>query len=171
MFAVDLLLSQRWRAGLFPLMRISESSTKLVPQSGILAVIGLEGGVMNGVMRGSINARNAPRDAVVYVHGPAGDDDEGSQVDDGVKRDEEDENEVGKALSKAVDRVESKGCKRGCVDEGVMRLVKGLVQERVMQRSVHKVDDAVTEGEKQQRRNEKIRIAVLGWVVVYLPVP
>lgn len=128
------------------LIRLAVAAAQAVPEGGVLAVVVVEGQVVDAVAGGAVDDGVVRHElAVVDQDGPEVDKDEQEDVAHLLQGEEQGEDVVGEGLGEAVERVEGVGGVRGGHDPLVVRLVQVSVDQRVVQPAVNPVDAEVGE--------------------------
>lgn len=132
------------------LIRLAIAAAQAVPERGVLAVVIVEGQVVDAVTGGAVHHRVIRNEfAIVDQNGPNIDKHKERNISQLLKREQEREGVVGDGLSKSIKRVEGMRGKRRGHDPFVVRLVQALVDERVMQPAVDPVDAEVGEHDEE----------------------
>ena len=154
------------------LVGLAVAATQTVPEGGELAVVVVEVEMVHGVAGGAVDD-GAVGDvlAVVDEDGPEVDEAEEEDVGELLQREDEGEDVVGDALRPAVERVEGVRGEGAGHDPLVVRLVQGLVDQRVVEAAVNPVDAEIGEGDEQRELDDAVvREGLFGEGVVELRV-
>ena len=127
------------------------AASETVPKGGVLAIVVVEGQVVNRVARGAIDDGVVGNVlAVVNQNGPEVDKDEQADIGKLLERENEGEDVVRQALGVAVKRVEGVAGEGGGHDPLVVRLVKVLVDPGVVKAAMDPVDGEVGKQEEER---------------------
>lgn len=123
------------------LIRLAVTTTQTIPQGRVLAIIIIESQVVDTVAGGAIDDGVVRHElAIVDQDGPEVDKDEEQNKRHFLQGEKEGKDVVGDGLGEAVEGVEGVGGEGSGHDPLVVRLVKTLVDERVMQPAMDPVD-------------------------------
>lgn len=138
------------------LVRFAVATTQTVPQCGELSVIVVEVQVVHGVASGTVDDRTVGDVfSVMDKDGPEIYEAEKNHIGEFLERENKGEDMVRHALRPAIKRMECVRRKRRRHDPLVVWLVKGAVDQRVMQAAVNPVDEEVSE-QDEKRELDKI---------------
>ncbi|KAM3073416.1 hypothetical protein ACMFMF_006622 [Clarireedia jacksonii] len=132
------------------LIWLSIAAPQAIPKSRVLSVVIVEVQMMHGMARGAVeNWAIGYILTVVDEDGPDLYEGEEAQVGEFLKGEDEGEDVVGERLQEAVDGVECDGGVGSGHNPFVVRLMEGLVDERMVQPPVDEVDPKIGEDEEE----------------------
>lgn len=146
------------------LIGFAVATTQTIPQGSELAVVVVEVEVMHCMTGGAVHNRTVGDVfAIMNKDSPEVDEAKKENISHFLQREKEGEHVVWHTLGPAVQGVESVGGVRARHDPFVVRLVKGLVDSRVVKATVNPVDEEIgEEDEEWELQNAVIREGLLG---------
>lgn len=131
------------------LIGLPVAATESVPEGGVLAVVVVEGQVMNGVASSAVDHRIVTHElAVVNQDGPKVDEHEQEDKGNLLEGKQEGEDVVRQTLSGTIEGVEGVGGKWSRHNPLVVRLMQAFIDERMVQPTVDPVNAEVGEHEE-----------------------
>jgi len=122
-------------------------AVEAIPEGEVLTIVIVELGMMNSVMRSTIHAIHVERNAVVNVHRPESNHENGSEVQQVVHREQENEDMVWRALKPSSDWVKRKCREWSRVLVAMVKLVQPI-EPRVVKNAMNPVNKRVRENDK-----------------------